>query len=170
VSNLDPTLNELKAIVTQFIGAMDGARVSWTIPRAPGKWSPSQLVEHVARIMEESANVAAGAPSKFPTMPPFLRPVLRAFVFRRILRREAFLRMTAIAAFDPPVLDGPPTSAAGCVRLTGALAQFDQACREREAIGEDVESTLFGGVPVADFAMFQALHVRHHLEQMPQGN
>jgi hypothetical protein len=163
---LDLALAGLNAVVAQLFAAMDGVGATWTIPRAPGKWSPSQLVEHVARIMEESANVAAGAPSSFPTIPGFLRPMTRALVFGRILRRNAFLRMKAIEAFDP--LNGPRTAAEGCVRLAGALARFDQACRAREASAEDVASTIFGAVPVADFAMFQALHVRHHLQQMPK--
>jgi len=43
-----------------LMGEKTGA--SWTTPRAPGKWSPSQIVEHVARALEESANAAAGRP------------------------------------------------------------------------------------------------------------
>jgi uncharacterized protein YndB with AHSA1/START domain len=163
-SDLNLALAGLHAVVAEFLLAMDDAEATWTIPRAPGKWSPSQVVEHVARIMEESANVIDGVPSKFPTIPAFLRPIVRVLVFRRILRRKAFLRMKAIEAFDPA--DGPRTEAEGRGRVAAVLARFDQACRTQQASGENVASPIFGPVSVAAFAEFQALHVRHHLQQM----
>ncbi len=159
------SLADLQAAVAAFLATADSVGATWTVPRAPGKWSPSQVVEHVARIMEESANVVSGASSKFPTLPNVLRPVARLLVFRRILRRGAFLPMKAIEAFKPAA--GPDTPAAGRVRLEEALARFELACRARAASGRDVASTLFGVVSVADFARFQELHVRHHQRQLP---
>jgi len=158
------SLAELQTAVATFLATADNAGATWTVPRAPGKWSPSQVVEHVARIMEESANVVSGAPSKFPVLPSVLRPVARLLVFRRILRRGAFLRMKAIEAFKPAA--GPDTPAHGRVRLEEALTRFDQACRARAASGRDVASTIFGAVSVADFARFQELHVLHHQQQI----
>ncbi len=157
-------LANLRTAVDGFLATVDKAGATWRQPRAPGKWSPSQVVEHVARIMEESANVAAGAPSKFPILPRAVRPVARLLVFRRILRRGRFLRMQAIDAFKPA--EGPETPAAGRTRVEGALARFDHACRARAASNQAVASTLFGRVSVADFARFQELHVRHHHEQI----
>ena len=158
------SLADVRAAVATFLATADNAGATWTLPRAPGKWSPSQVVEHVARIMEESANVVSGAPSMFPTLPMVLRPVARLLVFRRILRKGAFLQMKAIEAFKPAA--GPDTPAGGRVRLGQALSRFDQACRARAASGRDVESTIFGAVSVADFARFQELHVRHHQQQL----
>jgi hypothetical protein len=62
----------------------------WAVARAPGKWSPSQIVEHVARSLEESANMATGRPSKFPGLPALVYPVVRGLLFRRVLRNAAF--------------------------------------------------------------------------------
>jgi hypothetical protein len=164
-SELDVTLTGVRAAVGALLARADGVGSAWTIARAPGKWSPSQVVEHVARIMEESAKVAAGAPSDFPTVPFFLRPIVRVLMFKRILRRNAFLKMKAIEAMDPPT--GSATPAKARVRLEAVLSRFDQACRARAASGQDVASTIFGAVPVADFARFQELHVRHHQLQLP---
>jgi hypothetical protein len=72
-----PSLTDLHAAVATFLVTVDNVGATWTVPRAPGKWSPSQVVEHVARIMEESANVVSGARSKFPTLPLVLRPGTR---------------------------------------------------------------------------------------------
>jgi len=105
VSDLQ-SLADLHAAVTTFFAAAGGVGATWTVPRAPVKWSPSQVVEHVARIMEESANVVSGAPSKFPTLPIVLRPLARLLVFRRLLRRGAFLQMKAIEAFKLGVTSG----------------------------------------------------------------
>ena len=158
------SLAGIDAAVAAFLAAVDGAGAAWTVPRAPGKWSPAQLAEHVARIMEESANAASGAPSKFPTIPLVLRPIVRVLVFNRILRRNAFLKMNASEPFDPAA--GSATPAKARARLEEALVRFDQACRARAASGRDVGSTIFGSVSVADFARFQELHIRHHLLQM----
>jgi hypothetical protein len=163
--DLDLSLTDVHAAGAALLASVDNAGAAWIVPRAPGKWSPSQVVEHVARILEESANVASGAPSKFPRIPVFLRPIVRSLVFNRILRRKAFLTMKASEALDPAA--GSATPAEGRVRLEGALTRFDQACRAREASGQNVASTIFGSVSAADFARFQELHIRHHLLQMP---
>jgi hypothetical protein len=168
----DPqSLADLRAAVATFLATADSAGATWTVPRAPGKWSPSQVVEHVARILEESANVASGAPSKFPNIPFLFRPIARALVFNRTLRKNAFPKMKASTAFDPASRPDPALASAtppeARVRLEEALKRFDQACRARAASGQHVMSTIFGAVSVADFARFQELHIRHHYLQMP---
>ncbi|HMJ19674.1 MAG TPA: hypothetical protein VK478_14925, partial [Gemmatimonadaceae bacterium] len=100
-SELNTSLAGLRNAVGALLATANGVGAAWKIPRAPGKWSPAQVVEHVARIMDESAKAAAGAPSAFPTIHPFLRPIARLLVFKRILRRKAFLKMKAIEAMDP---------------------------------------------------------------------
>jgi hypothetical protein len=163
--DLNKSLAGDRAAVAALLAAADGAGAAWTVPRAPGKWSPSQVVEHVARIMDESAKVASGVPSKFPTVSRLLRPLVRSLFFNRALRNNAFPTTKTIRDLDPE--SGSATPREARVRLEAALTRFDQACRARAARGEDVVSTIFGAVPVAAFARFQELHVRHHLLQMP---
>jgi hypothetical protein len=165
MADVEVALAAVAAAVAELVAAAERAGATWTTPRAPGKWSPSQVVEHVARIMEESAHVAAGRPSKFPTVPFFLRPIVRVLVFKRTLWQKEFPKMKAAKAFVP--IAGPATPVEGRSRLQGALTSFEQACRERAASGRKVESTIFGSVPVDDFARFQELHVRHHTLQIP---
>lgn len=168
MADLTASLEGVHSAVSSLLAAADNAAPVWAVPRAPGKWSPSQVAEHVARIMEESANVAAGVPSKFPTMPAFFRPIARILVFKRILRRKSFLKMKTGEGFDPPA--GPATVAEARMRLESALKKFDQACRSRAEVGQSVSSTIFGSVSVPDFARFQELHVRHHIPQMSGPN
>src|SRR5437773_10777565 len=91
---------------------------AWTTPRAPGKWSPSQIVEHVARALEESANVAAGRLSKFPRIPAPLHPVVRGLLFKRVLKKSTFPKARTNKAMNP--VDGPATPAEGRLRLEAA--------------------------------------------------
>lgn len=153
-----------RTAVDALIDAAARTGNDWSTPRAPGKWSPAQLVEHVALSLEESANVVAGVPSKFPTLPVFVRPIAR-FFFNRILKKQAFPKAKTSKAFDPS--SGPPSPADARLRLGAALARFDKACRERAASAQPVASGVFGTVSVEDYARFQALHTRHHAGQLP---
>jgi hypothetical protein len=72
--DVQPALAANRDAVDELVAAAESSGAAWTAPRAPGKWSPSQLVEHVARSLDESANVVAGAPSKLPNLPFFLHP------------------------------------------------------------------------------------------------
>ena len=88
--DINAVLTENRSAVDDLMVAADKSESVWTTPRAAGKWSPSQVVEHVAMVLEESGNVVAGAPSKFPTLPRFVRPLVRGIFFNRILKKEAF--------------------------------------------------------------------------------
>jgi hypothetical protein len=164
MSSLEEVLNANRLAVASLIAAAERSEPTWQVPRAPGKWSPSQVTEHVARALDESASLVAGAPSKFPDLPFFLRPLARGLLFNRVLRKNGFPKAKTSRPFDPEV--GPPTPAHARVRLETACARFDRACREHPAIGR-LETSTFGAVSLTDYARFQEIHVRHHTRQMP---
>ncbi len=161
--DISAALSDNHTAVDEMIAAGERSESVWTTPRAPGKWSPQQVVEHVALSLEESGNVVAGVPSKFPSLPRLARPLVR-LVFRWILKRQAFPKGKTPKPFDPAA--GPATPAEARVRLKGAEATFDQECRTCATDRSDVESTVFGTIPLEDYVKFQALHVRHHIKQM----
>jgi len=166
MADVNDVLAANRAAVLDLVAAAERSAATWTTPRAPGKWSPSQVVEHVARGLDEAANGVSGAPSSIPMPPAFLRPLLRLFFFNRILKKDAFPKgFKAHKAMNPT--SGPATPAEARVRLEGALARFDQECRRRVASGQHVVSTGFGTVSVEDLVRFSALHTRHHCKQMP---
>ena len=164
---LNDALTANRTAIEDLIAAAERSVTVWTTPRAPGKWSPSQVVEHVARSLDESANVVAGAPTKFPRLPVFMRPVARAFLFNRVLRNNAFPKARTNKAMDP--LAGPATPAEARGRLEGALARFDRECRTCASSGGMIKSATFGRVSVEDYARFIEVHTRHHCRQMPDG-
>ena len=151
--------------VRDLIDASQRCERVWTSQAAPGKWSPSQIVEHVARALDESANMASGAATRFPKFPRLLRPILRTVLFKRVLRTTIFPKGRTNRAMNPE--SGPSTPGEARVRLEGAMAAFDRACRARVASDATIESTIFGPVALADWVRFQELHVRHHCKQMP---
>lgn len=162
MSDLAAALAANRAAVEELI-ELSLQSAAWNAPRAPGKWSPSQIVEHVARAIEESANLAAGRPTKFPTLPRFLRPVLKRVLFERVLRTRRFPQGRTNKAMNPA--SGPATPADARVRLEGALSKLEEACR---ACGDNmIDTTIFGPVPLVDWVRFQELHTRHHCRQMP---
>src|SRR5581483_7448670 len=131
----------------------------------PGKWSPSQIVEHVARGLEEFANVAAGRPSTVPTkLPAVARPIAR-FMFKRVLRKMSFPKgFKAHKTMNPA--SGPATPAEGRIRLETAHQKLDEVYRRIAADGRPMAHPVFGSVPVADVVRFGELHTRHHTKQM----
>jgi hypothetical protein len=164
MADIDEALAASRDAVDQLIQAGERTGSAWISARAPGKWSPSQIVEHVARSLEESANVANGLPSKFPKLPAAVRPVVRILLFRRVLRKTEFPRAKTNKAMNPA--SGPATPAQGRIRLETAHQKFEDACRRIAADGGRMPTTVFGSVPVQDYVRFMELHTRHHGKQM----
>ena len=166
MADIDTALAASREAIEQMIMAGERSGQAWTAPRAPGKWSPSQIVEHVARSLEESANMAAGRPSKFPRLPTVIHPVVRGLLFKRVLRKGGFPKAKTNQAMDPS--SGPTTPAESRARLEAAHQKFDEACRQVASKGERLRTTIFGAVPVEDYVRFMEIHTGHHGKQMAE--
>ena len=59
MADVNDVLAANRAAVLDLVAAAERSAATWTTPRAPGKWSPSQVVGHVARGLEEGANVVS---------------------------------------------------------------------------------------------------------------
>jgi DinB superfamily len=163
MADINDVLAANRAAVLDLVAAAERSAATWTTPRAPGKWSPSQVVEHIARGLDEAANTLSGAPS-IPMPPALLRLLARPF-FYRILKKGTFPNgFKAHKAMNPA--SGPATPAEARARLEGAFARFDQECRSRAASGRHVVKTGFGKVSVEDLVRFSEIHTRHHCKQM----
>ena len=164
MADINDVLAANRAAVLDLAAAAERSAATWSTRRAAGKWSPSQVVEHVARGLDEGANIVSGAPS-IPGPPAFLRPLGRLF-FYRTLKKGVFPNgFKALKALNPG--SGASTPAEARVRLEGAFAKFDQECRRRAASGHNVRTSGFGTVSVEDLVRFNAIHTRHHCKQMP---
>jgi hypothetical protein len=158
---IDTALAANRDAVDELIRVGEQSGAAWTAPCAPGKWSPSQIVEHVARGLEEGANIAAGHPTL--PMPPAVVRLIGRSLFKRVLRKGAFPKgFKAHKAMNSA--SGPPTPAEGRTRLETAYHKFDEACRKIAADGRPITSA-FGSVPAQDFVRFNEIHTRHHTKQ-----
>ena len=165
--DIEQAVAQHREAIRRLLSAAQSARAIWTTPRAPGKWSPSQVTEHIARSLEESAHVAAGRPSRFPTFPSLVRPLMRVLFFNRVLSTQAFPKAKTNPPFDPE--SGPSSPDDATRRVTEAAELFETECRACHGRGEVVRSTVFGNVSVMDYMKFQELHTRHHTKQIPSG-
>jgi len=165
VDELSAGLATNRAVTEALILRAEQAAANWTTPRAPGKWTPAQVMEHVARALGESANVINGVPDKYPTLPGFLRPLMRRLFFDRTVRKGTFPRAKTSRALDPE--EGPESPAAARARVSRALDRFEEACRARATAGAIVESKVWGRVELGEYIKFTELHTRHHTEQIP---
>jgi hypothetical protein len=170
MADIEALIASNRAAVDELYGLAEVAATEgrWTTERAPGKWSPQQVVEHVAISLEEAGNVIAGRPTKLPTMPALLRP-LGGIIFRRTLKTGGFPKVKTPSAMDPAkeAPAGPATIEEARARLDAGFAAFERACRDRAARGGAVPSKAFGNVSLADYARFNELHTRHHARQVP---
>jgi len=161
---VDSALASCRDATEKLIKAGEACGARWATPPAPGKWSPSQIVEHVARSLDEAAELAAGRTSKFLKVPSLLHPIVRMMLFRRVLKNETFPRAKTNKPLDPA--SGPPTASEGRARIEAAQVAFDAAFRQLDSTSGVVRTPMFGAVALTDYIRFVTLHTRHHEKQI----
>ena len=161
--------NELaahRAAVGRFIEAAAAVPAgAWDRPRAPGKWTPAQVAEHVALAMDASTSIMQGD-NPSAAAPRWLRPIVRALWLGPVLRRGGFSgRDRAPKGFGPSVAGVRQVDLRA--RLEGSLEAFQ---RVAAACGHGGRTTfmhpLFGRLAWADYVRLSALHAAHHQGQL----
>ena len=166
MASVKSTIADNRDAVDAFIATARTVPPSaWTTPPAPGKWSPGQVTEHVAIAYERSREILNG---KFSgrSMPRALRPLIRILAFNPIIRTGRFRPgVKAPAPFQPTASPASITDLAA--RLRGAAAAFEA---DVETAAEEGRTTVnhpfFGRVAIVDYARLQAIHTRHHAQQL----
>ena len=138
---------------------------AWTRPRAPGKWSPAQVAEHVAVTMDQAVLVMEGRGATMH-VPRFLRPLVRRLAFQPVLRSGCFPRGgKSPRGFEPSA--GGVAQADAPRRLAASLEVFERTvahhARDHSAA---FEHPVFGRLSYADYVRFNALHAAHHERQL----
>ena len=154
--------------VRDFNAATDTLGAVWTTPRAPGKWSPAQLAEHIAVSYEVSSRMLRGEDVGLRPVPRLLRPLLRWFVIRNILETGNFGRPArTFKPFEPVSPSANP--AAARARLDASVAAFEKQVRAGTPIGDfTFVHPAFGKLHVSDYVRLQEVHTRHHMKQLPK--
>ncbi len=164
MSDLQRTLDAHRAAVADFLeaaAAVPAAR--WTMPRAPGKWSPGQVVEHLALAYEVNRGVLHGiAPGM--QAPKLLRPLIRWIGLMPVLRRGRFIPGSKSPKIFRPS-DSPAEQPVLLARARKAMESFhaDAARLDRPTL----DHPFFGRLTLRDFIRLQEIHARHHRGQIP---
>jgi hypothetical protein len=166
VSALADQLAANRAAIARFIDvALAVSPDDWTRPRAPGKWSPAQVADHVATTMDQAVRFMEGR-DEAVTIPRVLRPLVRTIALRPVLRSGRFPRPSRTPRAFEPAAGGAPQHEARA-RLESALAAFEATVR-RDARTADAtfEHGVFGRLSYADYVRFNAIHAAHHERQL----
>jgi hypothetical protein len=164
MTELSESLQTTRTAVDDMIRSAHASADRWNTPRAAGKWTPAQVVEHVALALEASAAEIAGRPTRFPTLPRPVRVLVRALFFKRVLKSGTFPKAKTNRAMNPH--SGPATPAEAEHRLAAAWRALEEAAIRSAAAGDLMTSVLFGRVRTADYVTFQGYHATHHRAQM----
>jgi len=166
MSSMKPTIVDNREAVDAFITAARAVAPSaWTAPRAPGKWSPGQVTEHVAIAYEIALAILNGTFSGRGA-PRVLRPLIRTIVFRPVIKTGRFKEgVKAPAPFLPTA--SPAGVADLTVRLQAAADAFERELEATARMGRtSVDHPFFGRVALSDYSRLQAIHTRHHSQQL----
>ncbi len=160
---IEPVLEEDRKAVVEFVARARGVAADrWNVPRAPGKWSPAQVCDHLARAYEEGRKTLCGecGPSG---MPRWLRPLIRVLYFNKVLKTGRFPKGSkAPPAFEPAANPAPPAD--NLRRLEKAAADFDAEAQRRADVA--IDHPVFGRIKVVDYVRLNAIHTRHHGTQL----
>ena len=160
--DLQTTLSAHRRVVDSFLVAARAIPESqWRQPRHPGKWSPGQVVEHVALAYEVNRGVLLGRPAPM-TAPRFLRPLIRRFGLQPVLRRSRFIPGSRSPKLLRPS-DSPASPSVLLERVRAAAVDFEA---DAARAGTTVDHPFFGHIPLLDFVRLQEIHTAHHREQL----
>jgi hypothetical protein len=163
VVDLQTALGTHHQAVDAFLAVARGIPAArWSQPRAAGKWSPGQVVEHLALAYEVNRNVlhdtACGVAA-----PRILRPLIRKFLLNPVLRRGRFIP----GSKSPKVFQPSASPAAPAVlldRLQAAANAFEGETAAFRAA--TIDHPFFGRLPLVDFVRLQEIHTQHHRGQV----
>jgi hypothetical protein len=156
--------------MTDFMGVVLGPlaglpEASWQ-QAPPGKWTPAQIVEHLARALEMSATTFAARRAKEPMARrgTTLREKLgKAFTFG--LGRFPPGLKAPERTTPPPHVDGRAAEA----HFRAAVAAWEAAERELIPARRNdlfVKHPRLGDLTLEEWGRFHAVHSRHHARQI----
>jgi len=141
----------------------------WDEPRAPGKWSPSQIAQHLVLTYQAVLRELGGEPGMRLKLSALRRRVLKWFILPHILFHRSF----PIAAVSPRELR--PSAGASAQADVGSIL-LDLEDRFEDAISLAVTSgtpgvthPYFGTISPLRALRFLTVHLEHHTRQIPVG-
>jgi hypothetical protein len=166
MTELETQIAANRAAVEAFIAtarALDAAK--WAAPRAAGAWSPAQIAEHLAIVYEYNRTIVTGTSGR--GAPALVRPLLRWLVVDRTLKAGRFTRKGRAPAIFQPKAAHAPAAPDVLARLMAAVTGLEGDIRSGHPAGRHtVAHPFFGTLQTTDWMRLQAIHARHHHDQI----
>lgn len=140
---------------------------AWCSECAPGKWSPSEITEHLSLSYETHLAELRGGPGLRIRIKGIKRLLLRLLVLPKLLRTGRFPRPVRAPGEVAP-RNPDPDRASALARFQRVAAEFETELRARLASGKGgLTHPFFGKLSGEQSLRFVELHVRHHRGQLP---
>lgn len=162
-------VDDHRSAVAEFVARAETvSNESWTVPRAPGKWTPAEESEHLVRAYRGLERSLLGSDETRQLLPNWKARLLRWIIVPRILRRGRF----PVGAKAPR-----PTRPEGNLGDRGELLSqlvahakgFEAAILQARADnpGGTIVHPYFGPLPYPTFLKLKAEHTRNHTGHLP---
>jgi DinB superfamily len=142
MADFQTELNAHGQAVEAFLGAARAVPASrWGQARAPGKWSPGQVVEHLALAYDVNRGVLQG---QAPPMsaPRWVRPLIRRSLLEPVLRRGRFIPGSkSPGAFRPGPVPAAPELLLNRLAATTSAFEAEAAALRSSTIDPPVFRT-----------------------------
>ena len=157
------------ALATYLEAADRVPPAAWSLPRAPGKWSPAQITEHLSLAYEAGMRELDGGGAMAARLPGWRQTLLRWVVLPHILFHRSFpVRAPSPREIRPGEACAPDRRAA-LARLRELAERFEHELdRARRAGSGQLTHPYFGIVPPLKAMRFFAVHLDHHRAQVEQ--
>ena len=140
----------------------------WRAPRAPGKWSPAEISEHLALAYDAGLKELRGGPGLAVRTNFWQRLVLRWFVMPKLLAGGALTRpVKAPREIRHPVAGEQVPTLARLERLGETLERELEIASARGPVR--FTHPYFGALNAVQTLKFCAFHARHHEAQVAEG-
>lgn len=165
----DAAAREHRAALAAYVaraGRLTSER--WRVPRAPGKWSPAEISEHLALSYEAGLRELRGGPPLAIRTNFWERLVLRRFVMPKLLAGGALTRpVKAPREIRHPVAGEQVATLARLAQLGETLERELDSGSSRGPVR--FTHPYFGALDAVQTLKFCAFHARHHEAQVAEG-
>jgi hypothetical protein len=141
--------------------SVDGAK--WLAPRAEGKWSPAEVVEHLNRTYDVLLRELAGYGGMAIRTKWWQRILLRFTIVPKILRGDGFPSGARAPRETRPELTTTDQRALVDAFRDRARRFSEETARAR---GGKLTHAYFGRASVARSVLLCARHIEHHTKQL----
>lgn len=162
-THADPLDDHHSAIVSFLMVAAAVPDDRWTVPRAEGKWTPAEELEHIALSYEAFARDLRGGEPMRLIGKRWQRFIWRAVAMRRIIKSGRMPRAVSAPREVRPT-GAPVSREAAMARVERASSDFERVFEAvwRDSPQRKVTHPYFGWMSLGDAARLVSVHTAHH--------